>query len=220
MLKNSLTHNHRGILTVLVSAALLAAAAITAAVWYYPRLPDPAHANRRDLIRWLVTRDLEREPMATREVLALRLEEEFSGEIDWSATAGELTERHRQRLCENVGRLVGPWMRQKAVQYALLPPEEGGVYLDRLIDTLEHWRGLDALAPKSDAGGSAQPGLMDTARRQLDALQAQGSSAEQRELKEFVAAVQTRWAMRELSDRFERAAGAWFEGLRSTAPAN
>ncbi len=220
MLKNSPTHNHRGILAVLVSAALLAAAAITAAVWYYPRLPDPARANRRDLIRWLVTRDLDQVPMATREVLAIRLEEEFSGEIDWNATASELTDRHRQRLCENVGRLVGPWMRQKAVHYAELPPEERGLYLDRLVDTLEHWQGLDALAPKSDAGSPTQAGLMDTARRQLDVLGEQGSTAEQRELKEFVAALQVRWAMRELSERFGRAAGAWFEGLRSTAPAN
>lgn len=210
MLNNSPTHNHRGILAVLVSAALLAAAALTAAVWYYPRLPDPARANRRELIRWLVTRDLEHQPAATREVLALRLEEEFSGEIDWSATASELTDGQRQRLCENVVWLLEPWIREKSRQYAGLLPEQRGPYLDRLIDTLKQWQGLDELVPAPAAGDPASPGLMAAARQQLQAVREQAGEAEQQQAGEFVAALQTRWALRELSERLERAAGAWF----------
>jgi len=197
--------NHRGILTVLVSAALLGAAVITAALWYYPWLPDPARANRRELIRWLVTRNLEYSPTATCEALARRLEEEFSGEIDWNATASVLTDRQRQRLCENVGLLVGPWMRDKARCYAALPVGERVNYLDRLIDTLQRWRGLDELG----TGDASESGLLVTAQRQLDAMQEETGTGGQRQVNEFVQALRARWALRELSRRFESAVGAW-----------
>ena len=199
-------NNHRGILTVLVSAALLAAAAVTATAWYYPRLPDPARANRRELIGWLVTRDLEHVSPTTRTVLARRLEEEFSGEVDWGATAAELTGPQRRRLYENVGRLVGPWLQDSARRYAELPTAERRGYLNGLIDTLQQWQGLEALAPGDSPGGSAPPGLVATARRQLDVMQEEGSEADRRQVREFVTALQTRWFFRELSERLEGAA--------------
>jgi len=201
-------HNHRGILTVLVSAALLAAAAVTAAAWYYPRLPDPGRANRRELMQWLVTRDLEHVAAATRRALARRLEEEFSGEVDWAAPAGELTDPQRRRLYENVGRLVGPWLQDHAERYAALPAAERRAYLDGLIDTLQRWRGLEELVPGDCPGGPAPPGLTATARRQLGVMQEQGSAPEQRQAREFVSALQTRWFLRELSQRLEGAAGS------------
>ncbi len=202
----------RGFLTLLVSAALLGAAAIVAAVWYYPRLPDPEHANHRELIRWLVSGDLERVPETTREVLARRLEEEFSGEVDWHATAQELTDSQRRRLCENVTRLVGPWIRHKARCYASLSPAEQPEFLDQLIDTIEQWRGLDELLPPSGASDGGSPGLMVSALEQLAALKRQEPSAEQGPMSEFVRALQTRWAVRELSQHLERAGKHWFSG--------
>ncbi len=203
-------HHHRGILTVLVSAALLAAAVITAVVWYYPSLPDPAEADRRDLIRWLVTRDLSRVPEATREVLAERLEAEFSGEIDWDTMAGELTDQQRQRLVENVGRLIGPWIGGKACRYAALPEAERVAYLDGLIDTLQQWRGLEALAPDADTGGGAAPGLLTAPLQRVGGLSEQAAPAEQRQIHEFLTALQTRWAARELTRHIENAARQFF----------
>lgn len=194
---------HRGILTVLVSAALLAAAVITAAVVLYPRLPDPEHANRRELIRWLVTRNLDEFPTATREALALRLEEEFSGEIDWSATASELTEAQRLRLCENVPLLVGPWMQVKASCYAALSVAERAAYLDRLIDTLQQWRGLDELVPVSPDEGQSRPGLMSRAQEELAAVKDRATAAEQRQVSEFMLALRVRWVMREFSRQLQ-----------------
>jgi hypothetical protein len=211
--------NHRGILAVLVSAALLAAAVVTAAVWYDPWLPDPADANRRELICWLVTRDLEQVPEATRDELAQRLEEEFSGEIDWAATARELTEQQRRQLCANFGHLVGPWLRDKAQRYAALTPNQRGAYLDELLDRLQQWRGLDNLSPVCGEGEAGYGGLMVTARRQLDAMQEQAIAAEPGSLGEFIRALQTRWAMRELSERLEDAAGSWWSGRRTGSPA-
>lgn len=203
-------HYHRGILTVLVSAALLAAAVMTALVWYYPSLPDPAEADRRDLIRWLVTRDLSRVPEATREVLAERLEEEFSGEIDWDAMAGELTDQQRQRLVENVGRLIGPWIRGKACRYAALSEAERPAYLDGLIDTLQQWRGLDGLAPDAGASGSAASGRSVLSLDRAHVLAEHAGPAEQRQVDEFVIALQTHWAARELARHIENAARQLF----------
>jgi hypothetical protein len=196
----------------LVSAALLAAAVITAVVWYYPWLPDPAHANRRELIRWLVTRNLEQVSEATREVLAQRLEEEFSGDIDWDATARELTDGQRQLLRENVGRLVGPWIRSKARLYASLSEVERTAYLDQLIDTLKQWRGLDSLAPVSGTSSNAEPGLLAAAMEQLNALADHADPAEQEQTRAFVTALQTRWVAREFMRHFEGAARQLFSG--------
>ncbi len=203
---------HRGILTVLVSAALLAAAAIAAAALLYPRLPDPEHANRRELIRWLVTQDLTHVPTATREALALRLEEEFSGEIDWPATASELTDAQRLQLCENVPLLVGPWMQAKAGCYAALSVAERVSYLDRLIDTLQQWRGLDEIAPASVASGQSHPGLMANAMEQLSAVKEHADTAKRAEMSEFMLALETRWAVRELSRRLRSATDLWRSG--------
>lgn len=181
----------------MVCGALLAAAVITAVVWYYPWLPDPAHANRRELIRWLVTRNLEQVPEATREVLAQRLEEEFSGDIDWDATARELTDGQRQLLRENVRRLVGPWIRTKARSYASLSDVQQTAYLDQLIDTLQQWRGLDKLAPGSGTTGNAESRLLATAVEQLNALADHVDPADQEQTRAFVTALQIRWVARE-----------------------
>jgi hypothetical protein len=203
---------HRGILTVLVSAALLAAAAIAAAALLYPSLPNPEHANRRELIRWLVTRDLTQVPTATRAVLALRLEEEFSGEIDWPATASELTDAQRLQLCENVPLLVGPWMQAKAGCYSTLSVAERMVYLDGLIDTLQQWRGLDEIAPASAAKGQSRPGLMAGAMEQVAVIKEHADPAERAQLSEFMLALETRWTMRELGRRLQSAADLWRSG--------
>lgn len=203
-------HYHRGILTVLVSAALLAATVVTAVVWYYPWLPDPAQANRRELIRWLVTRNLAEVPETTREVLAQRLEEEFSGEIDWATTAGELTDEQRHRLLENVGRLVGPWVRSKARSYAALPEAERAEYLDRLIDVLEQWRGLEDLAPPAGPGEGAQSGLLTAALKQLETPTRLAGAAEHEPMRDFLTALRTRWAVREFARHVESAARQFF----------
>src|SRR5690606_20551307 len=58
-------------------AAFLAAVSFVAAVNMNPyRLPDPEHADREGLFRWLVTRDLSQEGADLRRLLVARLERE------------------------------------------------------------------------------------------------------------------------------------------------
>jgi hypothetical protein len=77
--------NRRGILWLALLATLLAVGAAAAVPFLRSRLPDPAVANRDELLRWLVTRDLAMETPQTRLVLIQRLGQEFHSGVDWDA---------------------------------------------------------------------------------------------------------------------------------------
>ena len=79
---------HRG---VLVGAALVAlvAASSAIAVWATYRLPAPENARGRDLIRWLVTRDLRTETQTTCRALVRQLEIYLQDSQDIAAAANQ-----------------------------------------------------------------------------------------------------------------------------------
>ncbi len=197
--------SHRGILTVLVSAALLAVTVIATAAWHYAKLPDPAEAGRRDLLRWLVTRDLEHVPEATRAVLARRLAEEFAGETDWEGMAHQLTDRQRQRMEDNVVWLVGPWLRECARRYDALPEADRTDYLDQFIDALRWWRDFADRFMGSSLTDAAASDLPAAALEPLEGRPEYADLAAQQRTRAFLHAVRARWVMRELSEQIEAA---------------
>jgi hypothetical protein len=186
----------RGILTLLVLAALLGGAAVAVLVpVLYPSLADPAVANRDELLRWLVTRDLNEEPATTRQTLARRLEEEFGGEVDWEGLARQLDESQRRRLWDNVLVLLEPWFMDKTDRYFRLAAADRPAYLDRLIDTISAWRGVEALRPASadHAGRSgAQRGLLEALFGQVEEWKKRADPKRREQISQFLLAVTTR----------------------------
>ncbi|MEE9603559.1 MAG: hypothetical protein V3V75_09655, partial [Thermoguttaceae bacterium] len=88
---------------------LVATAALTAGFFYQPSLPHPRDADREQLVRWLVLRDLRGESGELRLALIQRLEQEFSAEVDWDSMSDRLTQSQQQRLRDNLVLLLRPW---------------------------------------------------------------------------------------------------------------
>jgi hypothetical protein len=185
----------------MMSAALLAVVVFVGFAALWPRLPDPAVANREGLLRWLVTRDLGREPIEVQQVLARRLEEEFQEGLDWESTATRLSEPQRQRLWDNILVLLEPWFMEKVDRYFTMAAQERLAFLDRLIDMFTAWRGLDTLRP--GVTGAAKPpkaegGLLGALLGQVDQWQTSAEPQQGKRIGEFLLALQMRWLWRQL----------------------
>jgi hypothetical protein len=177
------------------------AAAVVGFCW--PRLPDPATADRDGLLRWLVTRDLAREPSATRLVLARRLEQEFSGKIDWAAVGQNLDGQQRDRLWDNVLLLLEPWFADKVDGYFRLPEPQRPAYVDRTLQLIENWKGATALSPGSRRAGSADgqesagtagpTGLIGLFVERIGHWTESVTPQRRQQVREFLLAVQSRW---------------------------
>jgi len=192
----------RGILTVLSAGALLIAGVATALVYASWRLPDPAVADRDQLLRWLVTRDLSQEPVQTRQSLAQRLEREFSGTaVNWDVARSRMSDAHRQRLWTNLPLLIQAWFASQAEQYAGLAPEERSACLDRILDTMAVWRDAAELRPSDDqeADSGQQPtGLAELVLGQLSQAIETADPEQRQQMSQLMAALQTQWIVRTL----------------------
>lgn len=220
---------HRVILVLTaVGLAVALGVSVTAAVQLYCyRLPHPEHADRGELLRWLVVSDLSQESRDLQRTLVSRLEEEFSEEIDWEATAEKLNQPQRERLWQNVLVLLEPWFADKVDGYFKLPPAERTSYVDRLLDTVAVWSQVESLrqytadqaagAPetprtstKTSAGGGSScqtgtksggtsAGLLKTLAEKTEQWKRQADPQRRKEINQFVLAVQFRWLARKLS---------------------
>ena len=95
-------YKHRGILALLALLVFVAAALGGAIPFFYPCLPDPAKANRQELLQWLIAKDIAKETPATQLALAGRLEIEFGSGVDWAAFQGKLDAPQRKLLLQNI----------------------------------------------------------------------------------------------------------------------
>lgn len=167
------------------------------------RLPAPENADQDQLLRWLVTRDLSQEPVALRLALARRLEEESRRGVNWDATASRLSKAQRRRLWQNLPVLLEPWFLEKVDGYFALADGEQVVYLDRVIDTVRQWRGVDNLQPDNlpdDAPGASPSSLMIVLCQRIEDVRKEAEPDRQQRLGQFVTAVQTRWFVRVLQE--------------------
>jgi hypothetical protein len=189
----------RGFLSVLVLAGVLLLAA--GALWIVSRirLPDPGDCDRRQLLRWLVSRDLDKESFDLRLRLLRRLEQQIRIDADWSRFKGWLTEQSRQRLANNVTQLVEPWFIDKLEHYVGLPPEQRTAYVDQILDRLSAMRGLAAVTgANTPSGAPGQGRLAKALLEQIPQWQQRAEPQRRREIGEFLTALQTRWVSRQL----------------------
>jgi hypothetical protein len=198
--------------TILLAIILLAVFALAAAWWYQCRRPDPMTLDQEGLFRWLVTSDLSEVPRQTRWLVAKRLENERFDDVDWEAISRQLTAAHRARLWANVPLILEPWFLDKVRRYHECEAADRMALLDRMIDTLSVWKGLDKLSPKSGPSdqrsasmktstpGNRRPASMK--RLLLDEVAVWRSRAkpeQQGRIDELVAAVEIRWLFRQLT---------------------
>jgi hypothetical protein len=192
--------------TVLVLAVFLAVS-VTAAVRLYRSGPygrplaDPSTADRTELLYWVVMRDLSEEPPETRRVLAHRLDEEFRAGIDWGVVDEQLDAERRARLWRNVPLLLEPWFMEKVNGYFNESDERRAAYLDKMIDAVAVWAGLDAIRPgaaEGKGGAARSPGLTEMLLGEVEGWKQRAAPGDRQRITEFLAAMQARWLTRDL----------------------
>jgi hypothetical protein len=186
----------RRILWLLLPLALLGTGVGAAVPFFFPGLPDPAVANREQLFRWIITRDLAKESPETCLVLVQRLEEEFRTGVDWDSMDGHITDAQREQLWKNIPLLFRPWLCEKAKVYARLSAVERSKFMDAIFNTLSAWRGADKLQAKPSDNASAQrPNLLSVFFDQVDACKKEAEPDERDRITQFVGALQIRALM-------------------------
>ncbi|MCG8584897.1 MAG: hypothetical protein MI757_09320 [Pirellulales bacterium] len=182
---------HRG---VLLGATLLALAigSSAIAVWAMYRLPPAEHAQGRDLMRWLVTRDLREESEATRRSLVLQLEVFLEESHDHERTAAEMNEQRRHTLEENVGVLLPVWLELGAERHLANEPANRQEFLDKQLSRVEQVGELSQLwrrAARKPTEANPLFGLVET----VEQIVADAPEEKKAQLATYVRALKMRW---------------------------
>jgi hypothetical protein len=194
----------RGILAVLALSMIVASTAGAMFAFSCRGLPEPAKANRQELLRWLIATDLAEQTPETQLTLAERLEAEFGSGIDWAAFQSRLNDAERQQLFRNIPCVLRPWILKKANAYAQMAADQKTAFLDRLLDTLEVWRGVEKLLPQtgaSDGVPAKSPKLATILTREIDKLQKDAPLAQQELVGKFWTDVKLHWFLRSFSPK-------------------
>jgi hypothetical protein len=200
----ALLHKHRGILALLALLVLVGVALGGAIPFIYRDLPEPAKANRQDLLRWLITKDIAKETPAIQLTLASRLEAEFGSGVDWTAFQGKLNDSQRKQLIENIPSVLRPWMLEKAEVYERLSTDGRRAFLDRMLDTLDVWKGIEKLIPESAANAQNEtksPKLATILMQEMEILQREIPDSQKKQVGELWTAIQMRWFLRSLAPK-------------------
>jgi hypothetical protein len=194
----------RGIL-VLLAILILVTAAVGGAIPFLPRgLPDPAKATRDELLRWLITKDLAKEPPPTQLAIARRLETEFAAGVDWSSFKDRIDDSQCRQLLKNIPCVLRPWILEKADAYEQLAAEGKNAFVDRLIDTLDVWRGVEKLLPKQAENSqdpANSPKLTAILMQEMEKLQKESPPSKQEQINQLWMAVQMRMVLRSFAPK-------------------
>jgi hypothetical protein len=191
-----------GLLIALTVVAMFGVAAGTGLFMAYSPLGDPSTATTEQVFRWLVTRDLAKEPAAVQQAIVHRLESGLGQSSDLSADVAELDESRRTALWSNIGVLLGPWLLERVDQYAKLPPAEQSACVDRFLDSVDQWSkiGEACLQGRGGEAGKADGSLSKLIADRIAECSRHAGPAEQKRISGFMAAVQARWIWRKVSN--------------------
>jgi hypothetical protein len=192
----------RGKMLILISA--LSVAITIGAVIFLTQydLPNPACANRQELFYWLAYKDLSKQSGQIRLILANRLEEECTKGLDWQNVRVQLDETQQNRIWNNMALLLRPWFVEKARSYGKLTIEKRPGYVDRLIDNIAVWRGIENLLPnrtKVSRGEKTYVGLSNLLRNEIDQAQQESDPPDREQIGELWNALKLRWLVRNLT---------------------
>jgi hypothetical protein len=196
---------HRGILTSMAVGALALASLTAAVLAYLQRLPDPETADRRGLLRWLVVRDLRREPAERQQVLVVRLEKELRDRVDLRKAASRLNPGQRDQLRRNVDLLAELWFRNQVERFFAQPAAERQQFLAAQLADIQTSGVLDQLYllthteeagddPDAPSPGVRLARLLGRVERWMN----EASPADRQRMGQFVAAVQAQLLLEKL----------------------
>jgi hypothetical protein len=197
----ALNTNKRILLIAVASLVMFALVGAAAAALFWPRLPDPAGADRAGLFRWLVTCDMSQQPEQTQLTLASRLEEELVSSPELGDSVQSLDERQRATVWDNIMVLMRPWFMQKVDRYSLLQKPDRTDFVNQFLDTVAALRGLESLAPApaaTDGDAKSKSDLFSVLLAQVDKWKADVGSRQAEQIDQFLKAVKIRWLARSL----------------------
>ena len=162
-------------------------------------LPNPAYANRQQVFAWLACKDLSKQSWQNRLILANRLEQECLRGLDWKAVGANLNETQQNRVWGNIPLLLRPWFIEKARSYAVLTAEKRLVYIDRLIDIITAWTGIENLFPNRMnvlPGEKNASGISNLLCSEIDRIVEESDPPEREQISELWKALKVRWLFR------------------------
>jgi hypothetical protein len=130
----------------------------------------------------------------------------------------------------NITLLLEPWFLDKVEQYSQLKPAERQAFLDRFLDRVDQWSGVDAICPKTSThhaprGESTPPhaergeydagppaGFVASLLARNGNCRQQADPAQRARIDAFVTAVEARWLWRKLFLRADSYRGLIFLG--------
>jgi len=181
---------------VLLTLVALLAVVGTAALPLVSKLPDPADASREDLLRWVVTQDLNQHSPKTRLVLACRLEQEYRDGVDWQSLEERTTETQRRQIWKNIPLLLEHWLYMKSAAYSGLSSEKRQAFVDDSLDMLSTWRGAEQLCPRQDDSTSGS--LLSMLVEQVEKHRQNADPQQREQMTQYLLALE----MRSLARKF------------------
>lgn len=157
---------HRGILAVLTLLALAAASA--GAGWYYflYQLPHPRDADKSQLFRWLVQREIVDEPYEIQVALIDRLEAELPDVSELDDATSQLDGHQREQLSRNFRQLKRVWFTTRADRFAACPENERANFLARQLRTIHSVSAI--LAQEGASSPNLMSGFFDDIQRWME----------------------------------------------------
>jgi hypothetical protein len=131
-------------------------------MWFGP-LPDPSDAGIRDLARWLLQRDLVKEPRTIQLSLVNRLQTELKSDFDLPSQRRWSNNSHDQ-LLRNVVFLGKVWFHERCRQYQQLDKPQRLPFLESQLVVVSRWSALETKLLDRQQPTSRSPSSPSTVR--------------------------------------------------------
>jgi len=193
--------SRRGVIVIVSVVVLAGVAGAVALEHHLRRLPDPASADNRGLMRWLVSRDLSHEPDQTQRQLLTRLER-F---LDESAENQELTADdvvvqidagQQAQLGANIDVLLDRWVRRQVDAFHSTPPPQRWTWIDEQLERVGRWNLAQWLALKQPTSAASEKSSTAALMHWVNDWIARQPPDQQQRARQLVGAIERRWFAR------------------------
>jgi hypothetical protein len=178
-----------GFVLYLLLGVLVATTCAGGAFLYATRMPDPATADLRGLLRWLVTRDLSSEDAAVQDQLLARLEIELRNGIDLGESQAQLTDEQRTALVANAEVLGRRWFLKQVDRYFAHSDAQRPRFLSEQIDEIERSGIVSALSALTSESAPTKS-MWTSLSQRVQRWTAQLAPDQRAQAEQYVAAVQ------------------------------
>jgi hypothetical protein len=191
-----------GFILFLLLGALVVTTCAGGVFLYASRMPDPATADLRGLLRWLVTRDLSNEDAAVQEQLLARLEAELRKGFNVGDARHQLTDEQRTALLANADVLGRLWFLKQVDRYFAHTDTQRPRFLREQIDDIERSGIATTLSALLAEESGPSKNVWSSLSRRVDRWTDRLAPEQKAQAEKFVAAVQGNLLWRTLRASF------------------